>query len=631
MLGTKAQNPTSGDRTTFSGAASLISAYRLWLALAAAVVAAAIAAPMLWPSAQSVDAPVGQDIEAQPAEVLTFAEAQRIVQSLTRMGVGGAGSTIETIYAPPAVLMALGVEGIDADQIGVFITENIHEDLFTGAPPIPYLLVDGQGPYAAADSTITQSDIHHRTARYIYDSDEFDHASLFDGSEHTLTLVVPTDDGQVTSVNRFVWSFPLDVPYSALAFDTQQTEAPVGSAGTGILDLSSMTRALRRTLDGVTYGGVDDIEIDVTYAPPEYFEASLPPSAAAELQPETSTVFLVAETLHDHDLPAGLPPLVVEFQGQTFEPLDTDIRVTSPHHRVSLVRFDADPRNTLLVDTLRLTVADGEPLEWRLPIAYDDTAATSPFGIPWGALLAMMAGLIAAMWPCLLQLTVFFIPSLAGLSMKQAGGTIAVTQRLAVIKASMFFVLGFTIVYTAAGAVLGFTAQRLGDTPGLDGVQRWLGVVGGIVIIGLALRTAARVRAPLVCKMPVLSGMAKPREGAASPWEMMVAGLAFATGCMTCFGAALVLTMVVYIGLSGSVAFGALTMFLFSLGMGIPLVIAAAAMAKVLPMLFKLERVIPWMGLASSVVMIGFALLLITGNYMALVEWLYGPASISLR
>jgi cytochrome c-type biogenesis protein len=117
--------------------------------------------------------------------------------------------------------------------------------------------------------------------------------------------------------------------------------------------------------------------------------------------------------------------------------------------------------------------------------------------------------------------------------------------------------------------------------------------------------------------------MAHSRK-ASSPLELMMAGLAFATGCMTCFGAALIIAMVVYVGTAGSALVGGLTLFLFSMGMGIPLVIAAAFMAKVLPTLTKLERVIPWMGLASSLIMVGFAVLLITGNYMAFTTWVTG-------
>ncbi len=167
-----------------------------------------------------------------------------------------------------------------------------------------------------------------------------------------------------------------------------------------------------------------------------------------------------------------------------------------------------------------------------------------------------------------------------------------------------------------------WAAGRLADAGNVEAFQRYLAVGGGVVILVLAVRIAAKARAPLVCKMPVLPGMAQ-KQGGGSPWEMMFAGLAFATGCMTCFGAAMVITMVIYVGLNGSMFFGALVMFLFSLVMGIPLVIAAMAMVRVLPLLFRLERLMPWMGPANSALMMGFAILLITGNYMALTEWVY--------
>jgi hypothetical protein len=92
---------------------------------------------------------------------------------------------------------------------------------------------------------------------------------------------------------------------------------------------------------------------------------------------------------------------------------------------------------------------------------------------------------------------------------------------------------------------------------------------------------------------------------------------------MTCFGSALVLVMVVYIGLAQSAFYGALVLFLFSLGMGIPLVIAAMAMARTLPLLLKLERAVPWMGLVSALLMVSFGVLLISGNYMIVSEWTY--------
>jgi cytochrome c-type biogenesis protein len=103
----------------------------------------------------------------------------------------------------------------------------------------------------------------------------------------------------------------------------------------------------------------------------------------------------------------------------------------------------------------------------------------------------------------------------------------------------------------------------------------------------------------------------------------MLVGVAFATGCMTCFGSAILIGMVLYVGLAGSPIVGATLLFLFSLGMGVPLVIGAMAMARILPMLFRLEKIVPWMGLASAILIAGYGIILMTGNFMTISGWFY--------
>ena len=233
--------------------------------------------------------------------------------------------------------------------------------------------------------------------------------------------------------------------------------------------------------------------------------------------------------------------------------------------------------------TLRL--ASGQEATWHLPIVVPDVVLSAgvPVGLGqnWGLILALLGGMVGAMWPCLFQLTVYFIPALAGIGMQDTGDVSNRGRQRQVLRAAFFFILGFTLVYTATGAVIGFAAQRFSDSSALDMWQRYFGIGAGIIVIVLALRVAVNARAPLVCKMPVLSWMARSnKKKTAHPMEMMLAGLAFATSCMTCFGSALVIVMVVYVGLAQSAFYGALVLFIFSLGMGIPLVIAAVAMVK---------------------------------------------------
>ncbi|MBI4279748.1 MAG: sulfite exporter TauE/SafE family protein, partial [Armatimonadetes bacterium] len=216
--------------------------------------------------------------------------------------------------------------------------------------------------------------------------------------------------------------------------------------------------------------------------------------------------------------------------------------------------------------------------------------------------------------PCLFQLTAYFIPTLAGLSMSQAQGKgSSAALRLRVVKTAALFVLGFVIVYTAAGAAAGYAAQSLHGTSVFWTYQRPLSIAAGLVLLFMAIRLAANARAPLVCKMPVASFLGTKDTGHLGT---MLLGLAFAIGCSTCFGAALILGIITYAGMAGTPLDGALIMFLFSLGMAVPLIAGAAAMARVLSLLGRLEKVAPWMALASSAIMAGFAVLLLTGRFM---------------
>lgn len=389
----------------------------------------------------------------------------------------------------------------------------------------------------------------------------------------------------------------------------------------------ALTLALSRNLGSVDYPGASGVLVDATYAPAEYVTQALGGSAAiAALQPDRHIAVMLTERTHTANLPVMTPPPDLFVGGSRVPLVDRKVMTDSVHHRATFYRFARDDAFGKGHQVMTLRLASGQEATWHLPLIVPSVGdgARAPIGLgeQWGLILALMGGMVAAMWPCLFQLTVYFIPALAGVAMQEARGQSKRSHRRQVLVAAFYFILGFTLVYTATGALIGFAAQQLGDTGQFDVWQRYLGVGAGIVVIGLALRVAAKVRAPLICKMPILSGMANSSRPA-TRLEMMLAGLAFATGCMTCFGSALVVGMVVYIGLAQSALYGALVLFLFSLGMGIPLVIAALAMARALPLLLKLERAVPWMGLASATLMAGFGTLLISGNYMVVSEWTF--------
>lgn len=388
-----------------------------------------------------------------------------------------------------------------------------------------------------------------------------------------------------------------------------------------------VTRYGRRPVDS---GETPDL--DMLLATPQYFGAlrRTPPVSATT---EPSLLFYATENVHIDRLPDTPPAPTLRIGALRRLPSESVVLAESEHHRSTLLRYTLSSLGSEGIledgDVIELSF-DGTGagvMTWSLPLKYSDSysssevahgLATSTFTMPamsGVAVLAVMGGLLAAMWPCLFQLTAYFIPAMAGMSMQDASSAQGVKPRIGVVKIAIFFVLGFTIIYTLAGALIGYGSQQLSNMESFFYWQRYISIGAGVILLGLALRVAARVRAPLVCKMPIVSKMAS--NGVTSPWESMVVGVTFATGCMTCFGSAVLIGMVVYVGLAGSPLVGAALLFLFSLGMGVPLIIGALAMAKILPLLFKMEKAMPWMGLASATVIAGYAVLLISGNFMA--------------
>jgi cytochrome c-type biogenesis protein len=549
---------------------------------------------------------------------------QALYPLLLRMGDGPRGTSADVIYAPPILFQAQGIEvpreTLERPTLIFRLVEADHEHELglTAEPPQAVVRLDGGGAIAPYQVSVIAVGEGHRTADYFFPMPEGMSQGTLDRGAHSLTFAFPVETG---GESTFSWRLPLE-GLDAAPQPAQEDALPV----------TALSQLLTKSSEALEYRGIGGIKVKATYATPEYFKAAFPSEVAGRYLPDEYIVFAVTERLHTADLSKEPLPVSLRLEGRRqYQPDMVEPVVSSAHHRITLVRFPVAPPSDNRHRVMELTLPGEAKLEWHLPISYGSAAAnTEGPALGWAAILAILGGMVAAMWPCLFQLTVFFIPTMAGIGMQEASGAVKVGRRLQVVKAAFFFVLGFTLVYTVAGALIGYAAQQVGGTDNFTQWQRYLGIGGGVVILALALRTAAKVRAPLVCKMPVLSKMAhNPKP--ANPLELMVAGLAFATGCMTCFGAALVVSMVVFVGLSGSVGFGALILFLFSLGMGIPLVIAATAMAKVLPLLFRMEKVIPWMGLAASLLMAGFAVLLITGQYMVLTEWVYRllPATVA--
>ncbi len=363
-----------------------------------------------------------------------------------------------------------------------------------------------------------------------------------------------------------------------------------------------------------------DVPADVLLVSPDYFHA-VGWTPKSDMNPLDHVILMVAENIHDGDLPAfQLPQLWIN--EEAMEDLAwTKVMADSPHHRTTAVIFDRPQALSTAIPGATIGLAfptSSTPgaLTWDASALAASEAGTIGFHLTGATILALLAGLLVSMWPCLFQLTAYFIPSLAGISMSDAHGGVSTAARWRVVKMATFFVAGFVIVYTLAGAAAGFAAQSFDTQSLFETWRRPLTIVAGCVMLVLALRQAARARLPLVCKMPLLARFGKSRGGQPGYGSAMLMGLAYATGCATCFGAAVLLGMLVYVGVAGAPFTGAAVMFLFSVGMGIPLVIGASLMAQVLPLLERFTSASRYLALASSAMMLAMAVLLLSDHFM---------------
>lgn len=548
---------------------------------------------------------------------------QQIIPPLTRSGVAPTGVEVDATYAPQVFFQVTGRDlpavARSKPSLVFFLQESVHEGFLPAAPPTALLRVDSAARVAPYAIATLSADDHHRLTRLLFPATAAGGSRIAEGDAHTFAIVLPDKHGAVSEDGTLTWRVPVALPTAAAAPKTE--EGAAREAASGAIGLSALTRALHKSVGGVSYGGVEGVAVDAIYATPQYFKDALPADAAAHYTPDRSFVFVVTASSHTRSLPNAPPPLVLHVGGKAYRPDLQERKIWSPHHQVVFLRFPADAKLAEKPGVMSLQLSDGASLRWALPVSLERGGSLSPFGIPWASILALLGGFLGAMWPCLFQLTVFFMPTLAGVGAEHAAAGDHRRARRQIARAAFYFVLGFTIVYTAAGALIGYAAQKLHSTSSFETYQRYFGIVAGLVILVLAARVAIRGRAPLVCKMPIAPRMS--RKSGATPGEMMMAGLAFATGCMTCFGSAIVIGMVVYVGLSNSALYGAFILLIFSLGMGIPLGIAAMAMGRIMPLLGRMEKAMPWMALTSAAIMIGYGVLLISGNYMALSSWLY--------
>ncbi|MBA3430916.1 MAG: cytochrome c biogenesis protein CcdA [Actinobacteria bacterium] len=215
--------------------------------------------------------------------------------------------------------------------------------------------------------------------------------------------------------------------------------------------------------------------------------------------------------------------------------------------------------------------------------------------------IAFAAGLLSFLSPCVLPLVPGYLSYMSGLG-PGGDGSARVARTTS---AASFFVIGFSAVFVALGA----TATLLGSL--LRDYQTELTRVGGVFIIVLGLVFMG------VLKIPFLYREARfhptPRAGA---WGSLLLGGAFAFGWSPCIGATMgaILTMAAGRGTTGGAGEGALLLGVYSLGLGVPFILAALGVSHLTGAVKWLRGHARSLNLVSGTMLVVVGVLFITGQ-----------------
>lgn len=192
--------------------------------------------------------------------------------------------------------------------------------------------------------------------------------------------------------------------------------------------------------------------------------------------------------------------------------------------------------------------------------------------------LALFAGFVSFISPCVLPLVPPYLCFLAGTTFEHviARESNALVARKEVATAGLF-VAGFTTVFVALGA----GASVIGGV--LRAYSEPLSIVAGVAILAMGLHFLGVLRLPFVHSTARFE-VAKP----VGLWGAYAMGLAFAFGWTPCIGPVLAAILAVAAS-EATVAKGAGLLAVYSLGLGIPFVLAAFAIGPFVKLLARVR------------------------------------------
>lgn len=209
---------------------------------------------------------------------------------------------------------------------------------------------------------------------------------------------------------------------------------------------------------------------------------------------------------------------------------------------------------------------------------------------------AFLGGLISFLAPCVLPIIPGFLAYLAGASTIDTG-----SKRKEIFINSVFFVLGFGIVFALLGVLLNTLLENIAYD-----VQTWLSRIGGVMIIFFGLYLIGLIKIHFLEREYKFGVRTQFKSRYATSFLF---GLAFAAGWTPCVGPALG----VILGLAATQPGSAFILLLtYALGLGIPFLIVGAFTAQATEFINRHAVGLKYLNVIFGVILLALGVLIFT-------------------
>lgn len=219
--------------------------------------------------------------------------------------------------------------------------------------------------------------------------------------------------------------------------------------------------------------------------------------------------------------------------------------------------------------------------------------------------VAFVGGIVSFLSPCILPIVPGFLAYLAGTTTANAAGS-----RREIFLNALFFVIGFTLVFSVAGVVLQTVLLHTSYQ-----ARIWLARGGGVIIIIFGLYLANILPLPFLdreYKIRVIPGF----HGRSV--TSFLFGAAFAAGWTPCIGAVLGAILTLAISSPGSAFF---LLLAYALGIGLPFLIVGLFAAGAQTWISRSIHVMQYVSMAFGLLLVLMGVLVFTQRLEYLLVW----------